>query len=483
MENKIVFGYDIVTYNGEIPNCLNPKFLNTIYTASDFDYSNSGQFFSKRWNCDWPVYNSNFYNNYVEKKSIYEIREARKNNKNINWFYVIEPFGSLEQFFGNHPLHEFALNFMSKIAIDEIKNGNGKLLINFIIDGGLGFEISNFEKIIKFTRDNNIPDEKVYFIFADFKLKRNFEKLGINYKVMDYSYNLISKSQEFNNTINNPDFKYWGENAYEAQVGKIECQPSTVVTATEFLKSIGNDKKDFLLLNRHWKLHRLLLLSQLHKLGLEKSLVSWDNKFYNESNISEFLIHDNNEEFAKLISETSSLLDIQDLTKIAGFGFEDKNIYLNTYLSIVTESVFFQSKSADDIFVEFPSGYLSEKIFKPIGHCQPFILAGPSKSLQYLRDRFGFKTFHPFVDENYDLENDDFARLRMVQLEIDKFTSKTKEEKDEFLNNVKDICVYNQNLFLEYGKNSWRHINHNKEMQLILNFLLDGELELIKSII
>ena len=483
MENKIVFGYDIVTYNGEIPNCLNPKFLNTIYTASDFDYSNSGQFFSKRWNCDWPVYNSNFYNNYVEKKSIYEIREARKNNKNINWFYVIEPFGSLEQFFGNHPLHEFALNFMSKIAIDEIKNGNGKLLINFIIDGGLGFEISNFEKIIKFTRDNNIPDEKVYFIFADFKLKRNFEKLGINYKVMDYSYNLISKSQEFNNTINNPDFKYWGENAYEAQVGKIECQPSTVVTATEFLKSIGNDKKDFLLLNRHWKLHRLLLLSQLHKLGLEKSLVSWDNKFYNESNISEFLIHDNNEEFAKLISETSSLLDIQDLTKIAGFGFEDKNIYLNTYLSIVTESVFFQSKSADDIFVEFPSGYLSEKIFKPIGHCQPFILAGPSKSLQYLRDRFGFKTFHPYVDENYDLENDDFARLRMVQLEIDKFTSKTKEEKDEFLNNVKDICVYNQNLFLEYGKNSWRHINHNKEMQLILNFLLDGELELIKSII
>lgn len=483
MENKIVFGYDIVTYNGEIPNCLNPKFLNTIYTASDFDYSNSGQFFSKRWNCDWPVYNSNFYNNYVEKKSIYEIREARKNNKNINWFYVIEPFGSLEQFFGNHPVHEFALNFMSKIAIDEIKSGNGKLLINFIIDGGLGFEISNFEKIIKFTRDNNIPDEKVYFIFADFKLKRNFEKLGINYKVMDYSYNLISKSQEFNNTINNPDFKYWGENAYEAQVGKIECQPSTIVTATEFLKSIGNDKKDFLLLNRHWKLHRLLLLSQLHKLGLEKSLVSWDNKFYNESNISEFLIHDNNEEFAKLISETSSLLDIQDLTKIAGFGFEDKNIYLNTYLSIVTESVFFQSKSADDIFVEFPSGYLSEKIFKPIGHCQPFILAGPSKSLQYLRDRFGFKTFHPYVDENYDLENDDFARLRMVQLEIDKFTSKTKEEKDEFLNNVKDICVYNQNLFLEYGKNSWRHINHNKEMQLILNFLLDGELELIKSII
>ena len=42
---------------------------------------------------------------------------------------------------------------------------------------------------------------------------------------------------------------------------------------------------------------------------------------------------DNNIEFAKLISETSSLLDIQDLTKIAGFGFENKDIYLDTYIN------------------------------------------------------------------------------------------------------------------------------------------------------
>ena len=48
MEGKIVFGYDVMTYNGELPNCLNPKFISTIHTASDFDYSMSGAFFSKR---------------------------------------------------------------------------------------------------------------------------------------------------------------------------------------------------------------------------------------------------------------------------------------------------------------------------------------------------------------------------------------------------------------------------------------------------
>ena len=29
---------------------------------------------------------------------------------------------------------------------------------------GTAFEIKNFEKIIRFTKDNNIPDEKVYFV-------------------------------------------------------------------------------------------------------------------------------------------------------------------------------------------------------------------------------------------------------------------------------------------------------------------------------
>jgi hypothetical protein len=97
---------------------------------------------------------------------------------------------------------------------------------------------------------------------------------------------------------------------------------------------------------------------------------------------------------------------------------------------------------------------------------------------QYLRERFGFKTFHPYIDESYDMENDEFSRLRMIQIEIDKFASKTKEEKDEFLNNVKDICVHNQNLFLQYGKNSWRNLNFNTEMKQILNFLFYGNLEI-----
>lgn len=189
--------------------------------------------------------------------------------------------------------------------------------------------------------------------------------------------------------------------------------------------------------------------------------------------IDQLYIHDKNEEFGKLITETSSKLDVDDLRIISGFGFENKDMYLDTYLSIVTESVFFQEDS------DFPSGYLSEKIFKPIGHCQPFILAGPAKSLEYIRNRFGYKTFHPYIDERYDMEYDDFKRLELIKIEIDKFSNKTKEQKDEFLNEVKNICVHNQNLFLEYGKSINKPLLYNSEMHKMINFLLEGKKSLI----
>ncbi len=451
---KVLFGYDIMTYNGEMPNCLHPKFLNTIYQASDFNYAFSGEHFQNRWNIGWHLYNSNFWNNYVDKKSVYEIIN---NHKNTKWFYPVEPFGSIESFFGNHPtFNELCLKQISSVALNEIKNGNGNLLINYIIDGGLGITKSNFKKLIDFTRENEIPDEKVYLIFQDFKLKDNLKKMGVNYNVFDFNLAQLSKSQEFNNIINNPDFKFWGDNSFEPQFGQTEHTANSVLTFQEFENTIGSHKKDFLFLCRHWKLHRLLILSKLHKLGkLFYNNTSWDKKFYHEDVINEFLRHDENLELAEIVKTVSKNLDVSDLTKIAGYGFENKSIYLNSYISLVSESIFFQVRDEGDVYVEFPTGYLSEKIWKPIGHSQAFILAGPAKSLQYLQS-LGYKTFHPYIDESYDIETDDFKRLEMIFEQIEKFTKKSKEEKDEFLINVKDIVKHNQQLFLDYSKEAYK---------------------------
>ena len=199
---ELIFGYDIITFNGPLPNCLNPKFIPTFYEGSKFDYGKSYHHFNKVWGCDYSVFNSNDFNNISKNKSIYDIVIDRENDNNYKWFYIIEPHSGLDLFFGNHKVHdEFVLNFISEKSINEIKNHNGNILINYTVDGGLGINEDNLKMIIDFTRKNNIPDEKVYFIFADYKLKDNFKKLDTNYNVHDYSFYLMFKSHEFNRLI------------------------------------------------------------------------------------------------------------------------------------------------------------------------------------------------------------------------------------------------------------------------------------------
>lgn len=451
---KLIFGYDIITPYGPLPNCLNPKFYQTVYDASNLNYDKCRDYFIEKWECDYSVFNSHDYDNISEKKSLNQIIKDSSNGEKYDWFYIVEPHSGLDLFFGEHHVHNtFLLNFMSDVAISEIKNGNGNLLINYIIDGGLGMTTKNFQKIIDFTKKHNIPDNKVFLIFSDFKLKDNLIKLGVNYNVYDYNFYLKFKSHEFNNIIRG------GTNM-------------TMVTQNDFLDSINNNKKDFLLLTRHWKLHRILLLSQLHKLGLENNLVSWEKSYYNHLYIEKLLEYDDNKEFADLVTNTSKYIDVEDLTKIKGIEYENKKMYLDTYISIVTESIFFTEMDSN-LDVNFPTGFLSEKIWKPIGHCQPFILAGPSFSLKYIKERYGFKTFHPYIDETYDTEDDNFKRLKLIQKEIEKFSAKSTDEKIKFLNDVKDICIFNQNKFLEIGRDTFGELPIDEELTKVRDFLLN----------
>lgn len=454
---KLLVGFDVITYNGEIPNCLDSKYLETVHKGADFCFKYSGEVFQKQWKYPWPVYNGGSWDAYIEKKSVYDIIHNHINEK---WFYLVEPFCNIDFFFGGNPDNKFLLENISSVALEQIQKGSGHLLINYIVDGGLGMNRHNFQKLIDFTRTNSIPDEKVHLIFQDFKLAENLKLMNVNYNVFNYNLALFSKSQEFFNTLTRSDFSFWGTKNHEPQVGTVISPKTTVGTYDEFQKNIGNEKKDFLFLCRRWKLHRLMVISQLHKLGLENSLVSWDLRFFPEweNEIEKFLMYDNNTVLISLLKHTSNFVDVPDLVRIAGYGFENKEPYLNTYISLVGESIFFQPD------LDFPSGYLSEKIWKPIGHAQPFILLGPQHSLRYLRD-IGFQTFHPFIDESYDDEIDSMNRLHKILDEIRKFSAKTKQEKDEFLYNVKDIVKHNHEKFLDYTK------SYTKDCDYIINKL------------
>ena len=111
--------------------------------------------------------------------------------------------------------------------------------------------------------------------------------------------------------------------------------------------------------------------------------------------------------------------------------------YNNSYLNIVLETFFDVDGSS--------GAFLTEKIFKPIRHAQPFVVVGAPGTLKCLR-RLGYKTFDSVIDTSYDSEYNNTNRwLKLRQLLTD---LKNKNLRDIFMA-CKDDVLHNQSLFLD----------------------------------
>lgn len=105
---------------------------------------------------------------------------------------------------------------------------------------------------------------------------------------------------------------------------------------------------------------------------------------------------------------------------------------------VVPETVFYYKKL-----------HLTEKIFKPIVSRRPFILVGAPGNLAYLKS-YGFKTFDRWIDESYDLEEDNDKRISMINTQLEKLCSLTSDELNAMHSEMKEVLEYNFNHF--YGE-------------------------------
>ena len=96
----------------------------------------------------------------------------------------------------------------------------------------------------------------------------------------------------------------------------------------------------------------------------------------------------------------------------------------------------------ETMFVEPNTMFFSEKMFKPILACQPFILSGNAGSLKHLRE-LGYKTFHPYIDESYDLEANPAKRMSMLLAEAERIARMSPAEIKLFMSRVAPICIHN----------------------------------------
>lgn len=141
--------------------------------------------------------------------------------------------------------------------------------------------------------------------------------------------------------------------------------------------------------------------------------------------------------FKSLIADTNR--PNGDLSAAAS-GVEFK-FYQKSFLHVVSETVFYHKKL-----------HLTEKIFKPIACRRPFILVAAPGNLQYLKS-YGFKTFDKWIDESYDLEQDDNLRLEKIVCEIEKISSLSRNDLQKLYEEMHETLQFNFDHFYGEFKN------------------------------
>ena len=68
-----------------------------------------------------------------------------------------------------------------------------------------------------------------------------------------------------------------------------------------------------------------------------------------------------------------------------------------------------------------------------------------------LRD-FGYKTFHPYIDETYDTLVDDEQRITAIVNEIERLCKLSDSAWIEWQHNVESIVLHNYNTLLNSGE-------------------------------
>lgn len=115
--------------------------------------------------------------------------------------------------------------------------------------------------------------------------------------------------------------------------------------------------------------------------------------------------------------------------------------FTDSYLNVILET---------HLDVDGTGGtFLTEKTFKPIKHCQPFIMFGPVGSIDQIRS-MGYKTFDHVIDHGYDKESNNSKRWNMVYQEFQRLMHK---DMHQIYLSCKNDLTWNQQLFLSSKSN------------------------------
>lgn len=376
------------------------------------------------------------------RENVIKINEIKDDD--AIYLYPIEVATTLNDFYLNHQLkiedniyNYHFIDTLDPVILNHLRTGKVKLLLNIIHDPITN--PSSLTKIENYLSLHRIDPSNCIVISGNNYQDYYKENSNAKIKMTSGFVVLGQPAVDMENYPRLGSLGYICDMVRELDLDNTKIRP-----------------KKFLCFNRNMRPHRSVLayLAVKHNL-LKDSIFSFvvpsgdDNADYTSirGDVIDLFEDFPNENLCQQVFNLLPYeIDTHHLEKNQKNGFttnnNNKQFYLDTYFHITSETSFVGDSKHP---------FFSEKTFHPIVNLQPFIFVGNPFSLKQLQD-FGFKTFHPYIDETYDQIEEPKERFKLIEKEIEKLASMTHQELHDLYYILSDRVIYNQN-FLRTFKN------------------------------
>jgi len=327
-------------------------------------------------------------------------------------------------------------------VIRSVKHKKAKIVFIQFFEGNFGINDDNFKILSNVSKLYHLDKEDLCIVTPNLKAIDRYNDLlskGIierEYTVYPYSY--FQHSLWFHpqgTKMLNPNVK-----------------ADVIKSFNENLKNrIQIEKKyHFLCFNRRPREHRLPIFAEILMnetlrnttivtMGMNESsdsnffvkvideLISDDYVYGKDRLINFFKNYDSNKHYT---------FDCDDLENNKA-NVLNKTAHNSSFINIVTETHYLENTI-----------FFSEKIFKPMYMCQPFILIGNPLSLKKLKE-MGFKTFDKWWDESYDDELDFTRRFEKILNIINEISKWDMDKCHSITKDMTDILIHNFNIMVD----------------------------------
>jgi hypothetical protein len=236
---------------------------------------------------------------------------------------------------------------------------------------------------------------------------------------------------------------------------KTDCYFSNIVEYTENLEAATHDVQgcaklyDFLFLNGRLRPHRKYLIDAFRSRELldhalwtnlgEHVEMTWSSALQTKSHESIQLLpaqYEIDRAVPNMDTVPAGFVKHHLFGNTWGDAIVNPRAYVDTCFSVVTETIF-----------DYPYTFRTEKIWKPMIMCHPFVTAA---NTGYYRDLHsaGFRTFGHLIDETFDSIDDPTDRANRI---VDVVADICYNGAASFLKSAEDVCKYNYQHLCEHN--------------------------------